>query len=158
MREHRYRTTTVWTGNLGSGTADYRSYGRDHAVRVVGKPDILGSSDPAFRGDPTRHNPEDLFVASLSACHMLWYLHLAAVSGIVVAAYEDEAEGVMEEGPEGGRFTGVTLRPHVRIVAGDPQKAGALHEQAHRYCFVANSVNCPVRCEPTIESQQGGDS
>ena len=152
MREHRYRTTTVWTGSLGVGTTDYRSYSREHVVRVVGKPDIAGSSDPAFRGDPARHNPEDLFVASLSACHMLWYLHLAAVSGVVVTAYEDDAEGVLAEGPEGGgRFTSVALRPRVTIAPdSDAAKARDLHAQAHRFCFIANSVNCPVTCEPEI--------
>ncbi|PSC03240.1 peroxiredoxin [Alsobacter soli] len=154
MREHRYRTTTVWTGDLGHGTVDYRSYGRDHVIKAEGKPEVLGSSDPAFRGDAARHNPEDLFVASLSACHMLWYLHLAAVSGVVVRAYEDDAEGVMEEGPEGGRFTHVILRPRVSIQSGDPALAVSLHEQAHRFCFIANSVSCAVRCEPAIEVMQ----
>ncbi|WP_460452076.1 OsmC family protein [Alsobacter sp. SYSU BS001988] len=152
MREHRYRTTTVWTGSLGVGTTDYRSYSREHVVRVVGKPDIAGSSDPAFRGDPARHNPEDLFVASLSACHMLWYLHLAAVSDVVVTAYEDDAEGVLSEGPDGaGRFTAVVLRPRVTIAPeSDAGKARELHDQAHRFCFIANSVSCPVSCEPEI--------
>jgi organic hydroperoxide reductase OsmC/OhrA len=151
-RIHRYAATVEWTGDEGVGTRDYRSYRRDHVVRVAGKPDLLGSSDLSFRGDRTRHNPDELLVVSLSACHMLWYLHLAASAGIVVRAYEDRAEGTMVIDPDGGgRFTEAVLRPRVRIEAGDPARARALHDEAHRKCFVANSVNFPVRHEPTIE-------
>ena len=115
-----------------------------------------GSSDPAFRGDPARWNPEDMLVASLSACHKLWYLHFCAVEGITVEAYRDEAHGVMAEDPaRGGAFTRVTLRPEVTIRAGDDAALAAeLHDRAHHFCFIANSVNFPVHCEPRIVSAQ----
>jgi len=152
-RRHRYAVTVEWTGNRGEGTATYRSYSRDHAIAVAGKPAIAGSSDPVFRGDASRHNPEDFLVSALSACHMLSYLHLCAVSGIVVTAYEDHAAGDMRETADGGgRFTGVVLRPRVTISAGDPGLARALHEKAHRLCFIASSVNFPVTCEPEIST------
>jgi organic hydroperoxide reductase OsmC/OhrA len=115
-KTHRYSVTVQWTGNTGSGTSGYRSYERRHEILAAEKPLIPGSSDPAFRGDPTRWNPEDLLVASLSACHELWYLHLCAEARIVVVAYIDHAEGVMEESAEGlGRFRSVTLRPEVTV-------------------------------------------
>ena len=105
-KRHEYRVTVTWQGNAGTGTSAYRDYGRDHLISAEGKPDILASADPAFRGDPARWNPEDLFLASLSACHKLWYLHFCAVSGVIVTAYEDAAEGVMEmDESGGGRFT-----------------------------------------------------
>ena len=138
-----------WVGNTGRGTADYRAYGRDFVVRDGTKPEIPGSSIPRWRGDGSRYSPDDLLVAALSSCHMLWYLHLCAESGIVVAEYADEAEGTLELDPErGGRFTLVTLHPEVRLASGDPARARELHERAHAKCFVANSVNFPVRVEP----------
>lgn len=151
-REHSYSVQVRWTGNLGHGTAGYRAYSRDHEISADGKEAIAGSSDPAFCGDPARYNPEDLLVASLSACHMLWYLHLCADAGLVVLAYRDQASGVMVEAPErGGRFKAVVLRPQVTIKAGgDATLAERLHERAHQLCFIANSVNFPVRCEPCI--------
>jgi len=151
-REHRYSITTGWTGNLGSGTSGYRTYSRDHEIRANGKPDIYGSSDPAFQGDPARWNPEELLVASLSACHKLWFLHLAAEAGIVVTAYTDQAEGVMEERPDGsGRFTSVVLRPIVTVTtSSNKERTNSLHHIAHQKCFIANSVNFPVACEPRI--------
>lgn len=148
---HRYHAELEWTGNLGVGTRGYRDYSRDHAIRIAGKPVLAGSSDPAFRGDPGRHNPEDLLLAALSACHMLSYLHMATVAGVVVTAYTDAAEGTMETAGNGGRFTEVVLRPVVTIAAGsDPAQALAAHEAAHHACFIASSVNFPVRCEPRI--------
>jgi organic hydroperoxide reductase OsmC/OhrA len=150
-REDRYRTKLEWTGNTGKGTTDYRSYKRDHEISSPGKTVILGSSDPNFRGDPTRYNPEELLVSSLSACHMLWYLHLCADAGIVVESYEDEAEGIMELSTDGGgRFVRVTLRPHVRVI-GSVSEAEALHHRAHELCFIANSVNFPVDHQATID-------
>ncbi|WP_448203146.1 OsmC family protein [Azospirillum sp. sgz302134] len=152
-REHHYSATVTWTGNLGTGTSAYKAYSRDHEITAGSKPVIPGSSDPAFRGDPSRYNPEDMLVASLSACHMLWYLHLCATAGIAVTAYSDAATGTMAEGDAGGgRFTEVTLRPQVTLAPGsDTAKAEALHHEAHEKCFIANSVNFPVRCEPKIE-------
>jgi organic hydroperoxide reductase OsmC/OhrA len=149
---HHYRATIRWTGNLGSGTSEYRAYSREHLIEVAGKPLLLGSSDPQFRGDPSRHNPEDLLLASLSACHMLWFLHLSADSGLVVERYSDDAEGVLETIPDGsGHFTSVTLHPKVTISRGTAVQAAELHERAHHRCFIAQSVNFPVRHEPTTE-------
>lgn len=152
MKEHNYKAEIRWTGNLGTGTSKYEAYSRDHEIRLDGKPVVAGSSDPVFRGDPARWNPEEMLLASLSACHMLWYLHLCAVNRVVVVAYEDSASGVMVEDEQGsGRFTAATLRPAVTITAeSDADTARALHEQAHRLCFIANSVNFPVGCEPAI--------
>ena len=151
-KQHRYTTRVTWKGNRGAGTRGYRDYGREHEISAPGKPAIPGSSDPGFRGDASRWNPEELLVASVSACHKLWYLHLCATAGIVVLAYRDQAEGVMEETSDGsGRFASVTLHPQVTIAAGgDTTKARALHEPAHEKCFIANSVSFPVRCEPVI--------
>ena len=150
-KEHRYAVTVEWTGNRGEGTSSYKSYERAHELRAEGKPTIPGSSDPAFRGDPARWNPEELLVASLSACHKLWYLHLCATAGVVVTDYVDDAEGVMaEEADGGGRFVRVVLRPRVTITAGsDRDKAQALHHEAHALCFIARSVSFPVTHEPT---------
>lgn len=140
----------TWTGNLGEGTSGYRGYSRNHEISASGKVAVPGSSDATFRGDPKRYNPEELLVSSLSACHMLWYLHLCAEAKIVVLQYVDEASGVMEETSNGGgRFTDVVLKPEVLIAAGgDLERAEQLHERAHHLCFIANSVNFPVRCEP----------
>lgn len=151
-REHRYTVRLRWTGNTGEGTSGYRQYKRDHEIASPGKPLIPGSSDPLFRGDAARWNPEELFLASLSACHQLWYLHLCADARVIVTAYEDEPQGVMiEQLDGGGRFTGVVLRPRVRIAAGSSRSlALALHARAHALCFLANSVRCPVETEPTV--------
>lgn len=150
-REHNYAATITWTGNQGSGTSGYRAYSRNHDIAVAGKPVIAGSSDPAFRGDPTRHNPEDLLIGSVSACHMLWYLHLCSAAGIVVTAYEDPASGTMSEAPDGsGRFVEIVLRPQVTLSHGDPAEAESLHHKAHELCFIANSVNFPIRIEPSV--------
>ncbi|HWB45080.1 MAG TPA: OsmC family protein [Hyphomicrobiaceae bacterium] len=153
-RTHNYTCTLTWTGNTGQGTHSYTAYARDHVISSPGKPDLPGSADPAFRGDASRYNPEELLVASVSSCHMLWYLHLCAVAKISVVAYRDEPQGTMAEDADGsGRFLDVTLRPQVTIAAGgDLQKAHDLHEAAHAKCFVANSVNFPVRCEPRIRA------
>lgn len=145
-KRHSYNVTVEWTGNEGPGTIGYKAYKRDHKIRADGKADIEGSSDPSFRGDPSRWNPEELLVAALSACHKLWYLHLCAANGVVVLGYDDRAEGIMVEAEgAGGRFVGVGLRPRVVIAPeSSPEKAKALHAAAHRACFIANSVNFPV--------------
>ncbi len=115
------------------------------------------SADPAFRGDASRHNPENLLLLSISSCHMLWYLHLAAENGIVVRDYADDCEAILEDqGVAGGQFRSAILRPRMRIAAGDPQLAIALHEAAHRLCFIARSVNFPILCEPVVEMQTEG--
>jgi organic hydroperoxide reductase OsmC/OhrA len=147
----------VWTGNRGVGTRGYRDYGRDHEIVAAGKPAIPGSSDPAFRGDAARWNPEEMLVASLSTCHQLWYLHLCSDAGVIVEAYEDDAEGEMAEGADGGgRFVGVTLRPRAVLAAGaDMALAAALHHAAHDKCFIANSVNFPITVEPSFETAAG---
>ena len=151
-KSHHYATTLTWTGNTGEGTASYRGYERAHEIAAEGKPAILGSSDPSFRGDPARWNPEELLLASISPCHQLWYLHLCAVNGVVVTAYRDEATAVMvEDETGGGRFESAILRPRVTISAGDPATALALHHQANAKCFVANSLNFPVGHEASVE-------
>ena len=152
-KTHTYQVGVVWIGNMGRGTADYRAYERAHEIRVDQKPVIPGSADPAFRGDRTRYNPEEMLVASLSTCHMLWYLHLCATAGVVVTAYVDHPIGTMAEVNNGsGHFTEVVLKPEITLATGDTATAAQLHDQAHHLCFIANSVNFPVRCEPTIHS------
>jgi organic hydroperoxide reductase OsmC/OhrA len=149
--EHHYAVAVEWSGNRGSGTSDYKSYGRDHLISTEGKPDIAGSADRSFRGDIDRWNPEELLLASLSQCHMLSYLHAAVMNGIVVIAYTDAAEGTMEQTNDGGgHFTSATLRPVVTIAAGDPALALSIHREANRMCFIASSVNFPVNHEPRI--------
>lgn len=153
MREHHYSLSTTWTGNLGAGTGDYRAYSRNHEITIAGKSAPLpGSSDPVFLGDPERYTPEELLLASLSACHMLWFLHLCADAGIVVTEYEDAASGAMSEHADGsGEFTRVILRP--RCVITDSTRiadAMALHTRAHDLCFIARSVNFPVEHEPVV--------
>lgn len=156
-RMHHYAVHVTWTGNTGEGTARHRGYERAHLIEAPGKAPIAGSSDPAFRGDATRWNPEELLLASISACHKLWYLGLCADSGVVVTAYEDAAEGVMiEEASGAGQFTSVTLRPVVTIAeTSDAAKALALHHDAHAMCFIARSVNFPVGCVPVIRRADG---
>jgi organic hydroperoxide reductase OsmC/OhrA len=151
-KTHLYTCDVTWTGNTGTGTSGFKAYSRDHLIAGPGKPELPGSADPAFRGDAARYNPEDLLLASLSTCHMLWYLHLCADAKVVVTAYRDAPIGTMvEDAKRGGWFTGVTLRPRVTIAEGsDAAKARELHHTAHEKCYVANSVNFPVACEPEI--------
>jgi organic hydroperoxide reductase OsmC/OhrA len=152
MKLHNYSVRVQWTGNEGQGTQSHKAYRRDHTITSQGKPPILASSDPAFRGDPARYNPEDLLVASLSGCHMLWYLHLCAVNRVVVLSYQDSASGVMKENDDNsGAFESVELRPIIKISSGsDLAKAESLHHEAHSKCFIANSVNFPVEVKPQI--------
>jgi organic hydroperoxide reductase OsmC/OhrA len=151
-KQHHYYPTVVWTGNTGSGTTGYKAYERAHVISAPGKADIAGSSDPSFRGDPARWNPEDMLVASASACHMLWYLHLCAVNRVIVLDYRDEPEGIMVEQANGsGAFTQIVLRPRVTLdAASDEQKARALHAEAHKMCFIANSLTCEMMIEPSF--------
>jgi organic hydroperoxide reductase OsmC/OhrA len=150
QNQHRYTLTTTWVGNKGSGTSDYKSYERGHDIEIPGKATLNCSSDPQFRGDKTRQNPEELLVASLSGCHMLWYLHLCAVNGVIVLNYVDEASGTMQENKDGsGQFTEVVLRPVVTVKDKSMiEKANELHHEANKMCFIARSVNFPVNHEP----------
>jgi organic hydroperoxide reductase OsmC/OhrA len=153
MKQHRYEIRMQWTGNDGEGTKTYKGYRRDHTIVCEGKPEIPGSSDPNFRGDPSRYNPEELLVAALSSCHMLWYLHLCTVNHITVVEYRDTASGDLRENKDGsGEFIRVVLKPAVTLSAGDDRaKAAELHHQAHRLCFIARSVNFPVEVDPEIK-------
>ncbi len=155
--EHTYNLTVKWTGNTGTGTSGYKSYERDHVIEIQGKPGILGSSDPAFRGDSSKHNPEELLVASLSSCHMLWYLHLCAAAGVIVLDYTDNAHGVMKETANGrGHFIAVILKPRVTVAENSMvEKANSLHKKANELCFIANSVNFPVSHEPVCTAIEG---
>lgn len=154
-KEHHYQAGLLWTGNLGKGTSDYQTYSRDHTISIEGKPELPGSSDPAFRGDKSRYNPEELLLSSLSACHMLWYLHLCSQNRITVLAYEDDARGSMQETENGGGyFTEAILNPIVTVSEGSMlAKAAELHHQAHKMCFIANSVNFPVKNNAKIQLQ-----
>ncbi|HLI77276.1 MAG TPA: OsmC family protein [Acidobacteriaceae bacterium] len=156
---HEYLVRVTWTGNLGSGTSGYKHYSRDFALEANGKPAIAGTADTVFHGSPGRWNPEEMLVAALSSCHQLSYLHLCAVNGVIVTAYAGEAEGFMrfDSATGSGRFERVVLRPEVTITAdSDVAKARELHHQAHELCFIANSVNFAVECEPVIERAQAG--
>jgi organic hydroperoxide reductase OsmC/OhrA len=155
VKEHHYQLTTTWTGNRGSGTSDYRAYSRDHEITVPGgqkSAPIPGSSDPAFLGEGSRYNPEELLIAALSACHMLWVLHLCAEAGIVVTSYQDSPVGTMRENQDGsGEFTVVVLHPRMAIADRSKiEQARYLHHRANQMCFIARSVNFQVSHEPEI--------
>ncbi|WP_312389921.1 OsmC family protein [Chryseobacterium sp.] len=151
-KEHHYKTTIEWTGNQGTGTDNYRNYERSHTISVENKPIIEGSSDPAFRGDKTKHNPEDMLLSSLSSCHMLWYLHFCSVEGVIVTVYTDNATGIMIEETNGsGHFSEVTLHPIVTVSDENMiEKAKELHHKANEFCFIAKSVNFPVKHIPVV--------
>lgn len=150
---HTYQTTTTWTGNQGTGTSGYTEYERSHTILAEGKIPLEASSDKPFRGDGSKYNPEELLLASVSGCHMLWYLHLCAVNNVVVESYIDEARGEMlTEANGGGRFSRIVLKPRIVVqAAGMLEQAAALHHQAHEFCFIANSLNFPVIIEPQIQ-------
>ncbi|MBK0064963.1 MULTISPECIES: OsmC family protein [unclassified Acinetobacter] len=154
MTIHQYDVKIRWIGNIGDGTKSYQSYTRDFLIENHNKPSICGSADPAYRGDPTKWNPEDLMVAAASACHKLWYLHLCAVNGVCIMDYVDHACGFMEDAhPEKrGHITHIILKPHVILQAKKSlDLAKQLHQQAHHECMIANSVNFPILCEPSFE-------
>lgn len=151
MKNHNYLITVQWTGNSGKGTNNYQEYERNFDVKIKDKIDLKGSSDPAFRGDAKKHNPEELFLTSISSCHMLWYLHLCADGGVNVLSYEDEATAVMEESECGGRFIEVVLHPKVTVSDHEMiSMAKHFHKVANERCFIANSLNFPVRHQPTF--------
>ncbi|MGE9314663.1 OsmC family protein [Niabella sp. CJ426] len=147
-KQHHYKVAVSWHDD--KGTSGYTSYSRDHIISVADKPAINASADPSFRGNPAKYNPEELFLASISNCHMLWYLHLCAVNGVIVLSYEDNAQGTMEEQNDGsGKFTGVTLHPVVTVSSKEMiPKAEELHSEANKYCFIANSLNFAVNHQP----------
>jgi organic hydroperoxide reductase OsmC/OhrA len=150
VKSHDYAVSLTWSGNRGTGTSAYKEYGRDHTISAQGKTDISGSADRAFFGDTDRWNPEELLIAALSQCHMLSFLHVAADAGVIVTAYQDQASGTLSlDSSGGGRMTEVTLRPTVDVVAGPTMDMDALHHRASELCFIANSVNFPVRHEVT---------
>ncbi|UAL11610.1 OsmC family protein [Caulobacter segnis] len=152
-KQHDYTSLIEWTGDRGQGTRTYRGYDRTWTIATPGKPPVACSNDPLLGGDPTLHNPEDLLLSSLSACHMLWYLHLASSAGIVVRGYRDQPVGVGESTPDGaGRFLRATLKPHILVQRGaDLAKADAIHHEIHKVCFIARSVNFPVDYAATYE-------
>lgn len=155
MKKHNYKIKTEWTGNEGSGTKNYKTYNRNYSITGEDKyNEILGSSDPSFLGDRTRYNPEDLFLSSISSCHMLWYLHLCSTHDITVTSYTDNATGIMEETKDGsGKFTSVTLNPSISITNSlHTSKAIELHTKANEMCFIANSCNFKIKhnCNITI--------
>lgn len=152
-KQHHYSATIKWTGNAGTGTDHYRNYERSHQIMIENKSDIFASSDPAFRGDKTKHNPEELLVSSLSSCHMLWYLHLCSEAGVVVTDYLDNATGIMVETSNGGgQFAEVILNPIVTVAEQHMvNKANELHKKANELCFIANSVNFPVRHNAAVK-------
>lgn len=154
-RTHNYAVTIAWTGDNGTGTSKYNAYERSHSILADDKAEILGSADPSFRGDKTKYNPEELLVASLSACHMLSYLHLCATAGVVVVDYVDNASGVMAQTPDGGgHFTKVTLNPVVTVTDESMiDRANELHHKANALCFIANSINFPVYHKPKCKTQ-----
>lgn len=153
MKTHNYTAFVDWTGSRGTGTTDYKNYDRDYSIRIDGKQQVIrGSADSAFLGDPHRFNPEELLLASLSSCHMLWYLHLCADNGIVVLDYSDSVNGSMIEYPDGGgKFEKVILRPIVTVKSEEMVEiAKSLHIKANKKCFIANSCNFSVEHEAVV--------
>ena len=155
MKNHYYKADIKWSGNSRKGTSNYTAYERIHTISVNGKAIIHGSSDPSFRGDKTKYNPEELFVASLSTCHMLWYLHLCSEAGVIVIDYADNATGIMQETEDGGgHFTEVTLHPEVVVRDKSMiEKANELHDKANKLCFIANSCNFPIHHKSTCKAE-----
>ena len=154
-KNHQYKLTTVWTGNSGTGTSAYRAYERSLTVSAENKADILCTSDTAFNSDKTKHNPEELLLASISSCHLLWYLHLCSEAGVIVTEYKDHAVGTMIETADGGgHFTEVTLHPSI-MVSDESMiiEAIALHKDANKLCYIANSCNFPILHKPTIQAE-----
>lgn len=152
MKSHHYQSLIKWTGNKGKGTTSYTSYERSYDVIIENKPRLKGSADPAFRGKAELHNPEDLLLASISSCHMLWYLHFCSTNKITVIDYQDNATAKMVETPEGkGHFTEAVLNPEVVILEKDKiSLAESLHQKANEFCFIANSCNFPIQHNPII--------
>lgn len=152
-KEHLYKAKINWTGNLGAGTSEYTAYSRNHEVSGDGGKEIIkASADTIYRGEASRYNPEELLLAAIAGCHMLWYLHLCADAGVVVVDYEDETSGTLTETDDGnGKFSEATIHPKVTITKeSNKNVATVLHNEAHKFCFIANSMNFPVNVKPTI--------
>lgn len=149
---HGFEARVVWTGNRGTGTARYRGYDRTWDIATPGKATIHCSNDPMLGGDPSKMNPEDLLLAALSACHMLWYLHLASDAGLVVSSYVDKPIGNGETLDNGaGRFLSAVLRPEIELQQGaDLELASALHHKVSDFCFIARSMNFPISYKPSF--------
>ena len=147
--QHRYTLDLHWQGDQ---TRTYESYTREHIIRIAGKHELRATADPMFRGDASLHNPEDLLLSALSGCHLLTYLALCARARINVLSYRDQAEGTLQLTKDGGgHFTEVILRPEVVVADGSMmEKARFFHGEVHKYCFIARSVNFPVRCEAVV--------
>lgn len=158
--EHDVISEIVWTGNRGPGTRTYRGYDRTWDIAIAGHEAVHCSNDPLLGGDPAKMNPEDLLLSALSACHMLWYLHLASAAGIVVHGYRDRPVGRGETLPSGaGRFVSAVLRPEITVERGaDLTEAAAIHGRIHEVCFIARSVNFPVTCEPRFVEAEGAET
>jgi len=143
---HHFTAHIEWTGNTGTGTSSYTAYQRSHVLMADGKQPVSCSSAPVFRGDGTLYNPEDMLLYSVAACHMLWFLHCCADAGVVVTAYKDSPEGILQSDANGtSRFTEIILHPQVTLA--DPSRAGeldGLHKKAHLNCFIANSLTTKV--------------
>ena len=155
-KQHDFPSKIVWTGNRGTGTSAYRAYDRTWDLAVDGKEVVHCSNDPLLGGDPGKYNPEDLLITALSSCHMLWYLHLCSEAGVTVTAYEDNPVGIGESEPSGkGRFLEAILKPKITITAdSDADKAISIHNEIHNYCFIARSVNFPVKFEVEIVQEE----
>lgn len=153
--EHNYKLKIKWTGNKGTGTSRYDAYDRNYTISTENKIDILGSADAPFRGDITKYNPEDLLLASISSCHMLWYFHLCADAGVIIVDYIDNPTGILVQNETGsGAFSEITLNPIITVkLPSMVEKANELHEKAHKFCFIANSVNFPVLITPKCSTK-----
>ena len=153
--QHHYKITAEWHGNKGSGTSSLKAYDRSHTVSNAGKPDLHLTTDNPAVGDKSKLNPEDLLVTAVSSCHMLSYLYVCALEGVIVTAYVDHATGIMlDYGATGGQFKSVTLNPEIKVADKSMiEKAIELHHKAHDICYIANSVNFEVICNPTCESE-----
>ena len=158
-KEHDFNATLRWTGNKGKGTSTYHAYTRDWTLESAGKPAISCSNDPRLGGDPALYNPEDMLIAALSSCHMLWFLHLASNAGLTVHAYDDNPVGTGQSLPDGtGRFIRALLRPKIGLAPGsDVSIANDVHSRIHNYCFIARSVNFPVEIAASYFETDGFD-
>ena len=154
-KQHEFPSRVVWTGNRGTGTTAYKAYDRTWDMALEGKETLSCSNDPMLGGDPSKYNPEDMLITALSSCHMLWYLHLCSTAGVTVTAYEDNPVGIGESEPDGtGRFLEAILRPKITITAdSDAEKAHSIHNEIHKHCFIARSVNFPVRYEVMVTNE-----